>query len=62
MSVFKLSINIYIMKKRTIVVMLGIFVAVVPLSGIPTSWKNWIVIVSGLLIAAIAGIRRKKIN
>ena len=48
------------MKKRTIVVILGIFVAVVPLSGIPTSWKNWIIIGTGILIALIAGIRRKK--
>ena len=49
------------MKKRTIISILGLWVALVPLLGLPGAWKNYILIVSGLVISAIAFIKKKKI-
>ncbi len=48
------------MKKRTIIVILGLWIALLPFLGLPGSWKKFILIVSGLAIAGVAGIRRKK--
>jgi hypothetical protein len=48
------------MKKRTIISLLGIWVALVPLLGLPTTWKKYILILTGLIITVIASTRKKK--
>jgi len=47
------------MKKRTLIVILGLLIAIVPLLGLPSSWKNWIVIVLGICVAFLAAIRKR---
>jgi hypothetical protein len=47
------------MKKRTIITILGLWVAVIPSLGLPGTWKNWIIIISGLLISMVAFKRRR---
>ncbi len=48
------------MKKRTIIVILGLWVALLPFLGLPGSWKKFILIVTGLAIAIVASTRKKK--
>ncbi len=38
------------MKKRTLTVVLGVWIALVPLLGLPNSWKNKLIVVSGILV------------
>ncbi len=47
------------MKKRTLIVIVGLWIALVPFMGLPQSWKSKIIIFSGLLVAAAAFTRRK---
>lgn len=42
------------MKKRTLIALLGIWVAIIPSLGLPNAWKQWVIVVSGLLITVIA--------
>ena len=48
------------MKKRTLITILGILVAILPVTHFPGSWKNPVYIILGLTIAYLA-IPRKKI-
>lgn len=48
------------MKKRTIIVILGLWVALLPFLGLPGSWKKVILIVTGLAISIVASTRKKK--
>lgn len=50
------------MKKRTLIIILGIWIAIVPILGLPNSWKNNINIVSGLAVAFFAATRRKSLR
>ena len=47
------------MKKRTLIVLVGLFIALVPFLGLPQSWKSNIVTVTGLVVAGLAFTRRK---
>jgi uncharacterized membrane protein YfcA len=49
------------MNKRTLVAILGIMVAVIPLLGLPGVWKKQIFVVLGIMIAYLALSRTKKI-
>ncbi len=42
------------MKKRTLIALLGIWVAIIPSLGLPSTWKQWVIVVSGLTITAVA--------
>jgi hypothetical protein len=42
------------MKKRTFIALLGIWVAIIPSLGLPSTWKQWIIVASGLTITAVA--------
>lgn len=42
------------MKKRTLITLLGLWIALIPFLGIPSSWKSRIIIVSGLAVAFFA--------
>jgi hypothetical protein len=46
------------MKKRTLIAILGIWVALIPSLGLPSSWKHWVIVVSGLAITVVA-LKRK---
>lgn len=48
------------MKKRTLIAILGIWVALIPSLGLPSSWKHWVIVVSGLSVTAVA-LKRKYI-
>lgn len=50
----------YYMKKRTLIAILGIWVALIPSLGLPSSWKHWVIVVSGLAITFVA-LKRKYI-
>lgn len=50
------------MKKRNLISILGIWVALVPLLGLPGTWKKYILIVSGLTIVVIALMRKRKVS
>jgi hypothetical protein len=49
------------MKKRTLISLLGLWIALVPFLGIPSSWRSRIIIITGLGIAALAFSRRKSV-
>ncbi|MEX0933952.1 MAG: hypothetical protein WD003_01670 [Candidatus Paceibacterota bacterium] len=42
------------MSKNILIVLLGLFVALVPFLGFPGSWKTFLLVVSGLLIAFLS--------
>jgi hypothetical protein len=42
------------MKKRTLIAILGIWIAIIPSLGIPSIWKNWVIILSGLCVTVVA--------
>ncbi len=42
------------MKKRTLIALLGIWVAIIPSLGLPNSWKQWVIVISGLTITVVA--------
>ncbi|MEX0917367.1 MAG: hypothetical protein WDZ90_02505 [Candidatus Paceibacterota bacterium] len=42
------------MKKETVLVALGIAIALVPFAGLPNRWDNIILIIAGLAVAGIA--------
>lgn len=42
------------MTKRTLIALLGIWVAIIPSLGLPNTWKHWVIVISGLSIAAVA--------
>ena len=42
--------------------LLGLWIAVVPILGLPASWKSSIIIVSGLLVALLAATRKSNQN
>ncbi len=52
------------MSRFSVLILLGITVLVLPLLGVPSSWKNPIYVVAGVLIALIAltlrGVRRSR--
>ena len=48
------------MNKRTLVAVLGIVVAIIPLLGLPGIWKKQIFVVLGIAIAYLALSRTKK--
>ncbi len=48
------------MKKRTLIAILGIWVAIIPSLGLPSTWKHWVIVISGLFITAVA-LKRKYI-
>ncbi len=48
------------MKKRTLIAILGIWVAIIPSLGLPSTWKHWVIVCSGLFITAVA-LKRKYI-
>ena len=48
------------MNKRTLVAVLGIIVAIIPLLGLPGIWKKQIFVVLGIAIAYLALSRTKK--
>lgn len=50
------------MKKRNLISILGIWVALVPLLGLPGTWKKYILIVSGLAIVVVALMRKRKVS
>lgn len=47
------------MKKRTLIVLLGLFIVIVPVLGLPPSWKNKIIMVSGAAVALMAATKRR---
>jgi hypothetical protein len=47
------------MKKRTLIVMLGVWIVLVPLFGLPNIWKNRLTIISGLLVIAVASMETR---
>lgn len=42
------------MKKRTLIALLGIWVAIIPSLGLPSAWKHWVIVVSGLTITGVS--------
>jgi hypothetical protein len=42
------------MKKRTLIILIGVWIALIPLLGLPNVWKNRIVTVSALVIVYLA--------
>jgi hypothetical protein len=42
------------MKKRTLIALLGIWVAIIPSLGLPSTWKHWVIVISGLAITVVA--------
>jgi ABC-type nickel/cobalt efflux system permease component RcnA len=42
------------MSKHTLITLLGFFVALVPFLGFPASWKTFLIVASGLVIAFLA--------
>jgi hypothetical protein len=42
------------MKKRTLIIVLGIWIAMIPMLGLPNIWKNRIVTISALVIVYVA--------
>lgn len=42
------------MKKRTLIIILGIWIALIPVLGLPNVWKNRIVSVSALIVVYLA--------
>ncbi|MBU3668634.1 MAG: hypothetical protein FGM57_01550 [Candidatus Taylorbacteria bacterium] len=42
------------MKKRTLIAIMGIWVAIIPSLGLPNQWKQWVIVISGLAITVIA--------
>lgn len=50
------------MKKRTFIMLLGLWIAIVPILGLPASWKSNILIVSGLVVALLAATRKNASN
>ena len=52
------------MSKEMTIFILGILTAILPLSGFPTAWKKFMLVVFGLLIAYLAWhlVRLKKQN
>ncbi len=47
------------MKKRTLIIILGLWVAIVPFLGLPGVWKNNIFKASGVVIALVAATRKR---
>lgn len=41
------------MKKRTLIIILGLWIAFIPVLGLPNSWKNRIVSISALAIVVL---------
>lgn len=48
------------MKKRTLIIVLAIWIALVPVLGFPNAWKNRIVTVSAICVAWLAYSRPSK--
>lgn len=48
------------MKKRTAIIILGLWIALIPSLGLPGDWKNWIIVISGLVVSAVA-FKKKRI-
>ncbi|MCF7865677.1 MAG: hypothetical protein K9M11_04185 [Candidatus Pacebacteria bacterium] len=46
------------MKKRTIIIILGIWIAIVPVLGLPNVWKNRTVSVSAIVLVWLAYSRK----
>lgn len=42
------------MKKRTLIIILGIWIAIVPILGLPNVWKNRVVVASALAVVFVA--------
>jgi hypothetical protein len=42
------------MTKRTLLALLGIWIAIIPSLGLPNTWKHWVIVISGLAITVIA--------
>lgn len=42
------------MKKRTLIIVLGMWIALIPVLGLPNVWKNRIVTVSALVVVYLA--------
>jgi len=50
------------MKKDLSIIILGLVVVVTPFLGVPTSWKNVIFVVAGLVITGLAYLLRMRAN
>lgn len=42
------------MKKRTAIIILGLWVSIIPSLGLPGEWKDWIIVLSGLAVSLVA--------
>lgn len=47
------------MKKRTLIAVLGLWIALLPFLGLPATWKSRLVIISGLVVTVLAVSRKK---
>ncbi len=47
------------MKKRTLIAVLGLWIALLPFLGLPASWKSRLFIISGLAVTILAVSRKK---
>ena len=50
------------MKKRTLIIILGIWIALIPVLGLPNVWKNRIVTVSALAVVYLAYTRNSPVK
>jgi hypothetical protein len=48
------------MTKRTTIIIIGLWIALIPSLGLPGDWKNWIIVISGLVVSAVA-FKKKRI-
>lgn len=46
------------MKKRTLIIILGVWIAIIPILGLPNVWKNRMVSVSALVLVYLAYSRK----
>lgn len=52
--IFAVCYNMNTMKKRTLIILIGIWIALIPTLGLPNTWKNRVVSVSALLVVYLA--------
>jgi len=50
------------MVKISTIFALGIFVAIIPFTGFPIEWKNFLYIISGLLVTILSVLIRKELE
>ncbi len=50
------------MSKKTICIILGIWIAVLPFLGLPVVTKGWLITISGLAVAIIAYLNAKPVK